>query len=117
MILPSVCMCYLLMLILIVPMHGDTDLGKAIFFSCLYMTQSLALSIYESNKGFLVSVGDTKSLRYGGLFGIIVRIPIVLLSLYTVGIYGFALATVLDFSIRGLYYSRRAKRYIHEVES
>lgn len=113
MYLPSVLLSYALMLILIVPMHGETDLVSALIISSLYMTQSILLVVYENSRGFLSSVGETKSLRWGGFIGVIVRIPIAVISILTpIGIYGFAFGSGIDFLIRGLYYSRQVKKLV-----
>lgn len=111
--LPIVIACYCLLLALIWFMHGKTDLKTALLFACLYETQSIFLITYENARGFLTSVGDTKTIRYGGLVGIIVRMPIVLISYYSpLGLYGFALASGIDFMFRGLYYSLSVRHYV-----
>ena len=77
------------------------------------MTQSILLVVYENSRGFLSSVGETKSLRWGGFIGVIVRIPIAVLSILTpIGLYGFAFGSGIDFLIRGLYYSRQVKKLV-----
>lgn len=111
--LPSVFLCYILLLCLIVPMHGETNLLQAFIVSCLYMTQCILLCIYENARGFLTSIGETKILRYGGLVGIVIRVPWSFLSIYTpLGIVGFALGSGIDFFVREIYYAKEGKKYV-----
>lgn len=115
--LPSVVLCYALLLCLIVPMHGETDLLQAFIISCLYMTQCILFCIYENARGFLTSIEETKILRYGGLVGIAIRVPWSFLSIYTPqGIIGFALGSGIDFLIRGIYYAVESKKYVEIKE-
>lgn len=111
---PGILMSYLLMFIMIVPMHGEADLGETLLFSCLYLSQSVLLLGYESRRGLLTSLGATGVLRYNGLVGIVVRIPLTLISLKTVGIWGFAFGSGIDFFVRGLYFKRKIKQIMEE---
>lgn len=111
--LPSVIFCYVLLVLLIIPMHGETNLLNAFIVSCLYMTQCILLCIYENARGFLTSIEETKILRYGGLVGIIIRVPLAVISIVTpISIVGFALASGIDFLMRGIYYAYYAKKSI-----
>lgn len=111
--LPAVALCYILMLILIIPLHGQTDLTSAFLISCLYMVQSIALCIYENARGFLTSLEATKILRSGGLVGIMVRIPVAVISIITpIGLIGFALGSSIDFLMRGIFYDYYARKSI-----
>ena len=77
------------------------------------MTQCILLCIYENARGFLTSIGETKILRYGGLIGIVIRVPWSFLSIYTpLGIVGFALGSGIDFFVRGIYYAIECKKYV-----
>lgn len=117
MFLPSVFLSYLLMFILIIPLHGQTDLKTATFISSLYLVEQMLLCPYENSRGFLTSIGDTKSLQYGGLIGILVRVPISIISLMTpIGIYGFAFGSGIDFFVRGLYYTRECTKAVKKWE-
>ena len=111
--LPSVFLCFVLCFVLIIPMHGETNLLNAFFVSCLYMTQCILLCIYENARGFLTSIEETKVLRYGGLVGILIRVPLAVISIVTpISIVGFALASGIDFFMRGVYYTHYAKKGI-----
>lgn len=117
MFLPSVFLSYLLMFIMILPLHGQADLKTATFISSLYLVETMLLCPYENSRGFLTSIGDTKNLKYGGLIGILVRIPISIISLMTpIGIYGFAFGSGIDFFIRGLYYTRECDKAVKRYE-
>lgn len=117
MFLPSVFLSYLLMMILIIPLHGQTDLKIATFISSLYLVQQILLCPYENSRGFLTSIGETKSLQYGGLIGILVRVPISIISLMIpIGIYGFAFGSGIDFFVRGLYYTRECNKAVKKWE-
>lgn len=110
--LPSVALSYILLLCLIVPMHGETNLLQVFIVSCLYMTQCILHCIYENARGFLTSIEETKILKYGGLIGMLIRVPWSFLSIYTpLGIIGFALASGIDFFVRGIYYANDGKKY------
>lgn len=117
MFLPSVFLSYLLMFILIIPLHGQTDLKMATFISSLYVTQQILLCPYENSRGFLTSIENTKSLQYGGLIGTVIRVPISIISIITpIGIYGFAFGSGIDFLIRGLYYTRECNKSVKRWE-
>ena len=77
------------------------------------MTQCILLCINKNARGFLTSIGETKILRYGGLLGIVIRVPWSFLSIYTpLGIVGFALGSGIDFFVRGIYYVIECKKYV-----
>lgn len=111
--LPAVLACYVLLFILIGFMHGELALEKAFLMACLYETQCIFLVVNKNADGFLASVGYTKIIRYGGLVGALVRVPVALISCYTpIGIYGFALAAGIDYLFRGFYYSLGVRHYM-----
>lgn len=67
----------------------------------------------EDIRGFLISCEDTKSLRFGGLIGILVRVPISLISIFTpIGIYGFAFGVSIDFMARFIYWKYKANNIV-----
>lgn len=102
---PAVWMNYLIVFLMVLLMKGELSLTKVLFFVTIYGTQCIFIQMYENHRGFLTSCERTENLRYGGLIGIIVRIPISLLSILTpLGIYGFAISCPIDFFCRGLYY-------------
>lgn len=111
--LPAIALSYVLMLILIIPLHGQTDLTSAFLISCLYMTQCFALCVYENAIGLLNSLEATKIVKWGGLVGIFVRIPIAVISVMTpIGLIGFALGSGIDFLARGIFYEYQARKSI-----
>lgn len=114
---PAVLMNYLIIFLMVLPMKGELSLTKVLLFAGIYGTQCIFIQMYENHRGFLTSCERTESLRYGGLIGIIVRIPISLLSILTpLGIYGFAVSCPLDFFCRGLYYKYQSIKIIKNTE-
>lgn len=102
-------------MIMVLPMHGDLSLPQTFFITILYNSQCLLIQLYENHRGFLTSCCATKCLRFGGLVGIIVRIPIAAISaVIPFGILGFALGSGIDFLIRGLYYRRESLKLINK---
>lgn len=115
--IPAVLTNYLIVLLMVLPMKGELSLTKVLFFATIYGTQCIFIQMYENHRGFLTSCERTESLRYGGLIGIIVRIPISLLSILTpLGIYGFAISCPLDFFCRGLYYKYQSIKILKNTE-
>lgn len=114
---PAVLMNYLIVFLMVLPMKGELSLTKVLFFVTFYGTQCIFIQMYENHRGFLTSCERTESLRFGGLIGIIVRIPISLLSILTpLGIYGFAVSCPLDFFCRGLYYKYQSIKILKNTE-
>lgn len=106
-------MNYLIVYLMILPMKGELNLIKVLFFVTIYGTQCIFIQMYENHRGFLTSCERTESLRYGGLIGIIVRIPVSLISILTpLGIYSFEISCSLDFLCRGLYYKYQSKKIL-----
>ena len=100
---------------MVLPMKGVVDFKSALIITLLYNTQCILLQLYENHRGFLTSCGATECLRLGGLFGIIVRVPIAIISITTpIGIYGFALGSGIDFFIRGLYYKYKSINLVNK---
>ena len=107
--IPTVLVAYGVAILMVLPMKGVVDFKSALIITLLYNTQCILLQLYENHRGFLTSCGATECLRLGGLFGILVRIPIAIISITTpIGIYGFALGSGIDFFIRGLYYKYKS---------
>lgn len=107
--IPTILVDYGIAVLMVLPMKGVVDFKSALIITLLYNTQCILLQLYENHRGFLTSCGATECLRLGGLFGIIVRVPIAIISITTpIGIYGFALGSGIDFFIRGLYYKYKS---------
>ena len=100
-------------ILLAIPLKGDLKFGQVFWFVLMYSTQCILVQIYENHRGFLTSCKATKVLRYGGLVGIIIRVPIAIIGGFTpVGIYAFAFGSGIDFLFRGLYYRRESLKLI-----
>lgn len=113
--IPTVLVDYGVAILMVLPMKGVVDFKSALIITLLYNTQCILLQLYENHRGFLTSCGATECLRLGGLFGILVRIPIAIISITTpIGIYGFALGSCIDFFIRGLYYKYKSINLVNK---
>lgn len=113
--IPTVLVDYGVAVLMVLPMKGVVDFKSALIITLLYNTQCILLQLYENHRGFLTSCGATECLRLGGLFGIIVRVPIAIISITTsIGIYGFALGSGIDFFIRGLYYKYKSINLVNK---
>lgn len=113
--IPTILVCYGVAVLMVLPMKGVVDFKSALIVTLLYNTQCLLLQLYENHRGFLTSCGATECLRLGGLFGILVRVPIAVISITTpIGIYGFALGSGIDFFVRGLYYKYKSINLINK---
>lgn len=113
--IPTILVYYGVAVLMVLPMKGVVDFKSALVITLLYNTQCILLQLYENHRGFLTSCGATECLRLGGLFGILVRVPIAVISITTfIGIYGFALGSGIDFFIRGLYYKYKSINLINK---
>lgn len=109
MFVPTTLIVYMEAILLAIPLKGDLSFGQVFWFILMYATQCILVQIYENHRGFLTSCKATKVLRYGGLVGIIIRVPIAIIGGFTpVGIYAFAFGSGIDFLFRGLYYRRES---------
>lgn len=113
--IPTILVDYGVAILMVLPMKGVVDFKSALIITLLYNTQCILLQLYENHRGFLTSCGATECLRLEGLFGILVRIPIAIISITTpIGIYGFALGSGIDFFIRGLYYKYKSINLVNK---
>lgn len=91
--------------ILLMFTHGDVSIKECADWTALYCSYIAALIVYESMKGYLTSEKLNKYLIFGGFFGILIRIPAVLLGYYMgLGLVTFAISTFLDFGARAIFY-------------
>lgn len=113
MFVPATLVVYMVAILLIIPLKGDLEFGQVFSFVLMYATQCILIQLYENYRGFLTSCKTTKVMRYAGLVGIIVRVPIALIGGFTpVGIYAFAFGSGIDFLFRGLYYRRESLKIV-----
>lgn len=114
MFLPTTLVVYIVAILLIVPLKGTLEFGQVFWFVLMYATQCILIQMYENHRGFLTSCKATKVLRYGGLVGIFIRIPIAIIGGFTpIGIYAFAFGSGIDFLFRGLYYRRESIKLVN----
>lgn len=85
--------------------HGKVNYSACIVFALLETTQVIPLIFFNSYKAFVTIEKQTKYLKYGGIIGMFVRIPFVLVC-YSAnfGLWGFSIACTFDFIIRMLYF-------------
>lgn len=96
---------YLISFVLLLFTHGDVPLSHCWIWLILYVSQSIALVFYESFSGYLTTEKQTAYLSFGGVCGILTRIPIALAGYYfNLGLFPFAIACVIDYGIRSLYF-------------
>lgn len=96
---------YITSFILLLIIHGEVKIEVCIVPLILYCSQAFLIQIYESLRGYLTSLQRSDLLKWAGLIGIFSRIPVTLISYYSgIGLYGFALASSIDFICRGIYF-------------
>lgn len=107
-IIASYVICYGLLLFT----HGAVPLQSCLLYTGLYCTEIFALLLYEPMKAYLTSVQQTHYLRYGGMVGIMVRIPITIIGYYAgMGLFIFSIASTIDFAARGVYFYICSKKF------
>jgi Na+-driven multidrug efflux pump len=107
---------YLFAFLLMPVMCGDVKIKSVVLPLILYCLQILSLELFENIQGFLTSMNRTDILRWLGLIGIFVRIPLAMLSYHLgVGIIGFSLCLPIDFIMRGIYMYVMSKRILKEA--
>lgn len=71
----------------------------------VYYLRIIPLIFLESFKAYLAVQHQSKYLRYEGVVGICIRIPIILVFYYAgFGIFTFPLAMTIDFTVRAAYF-------------
>lgn len=119
-VLPLTLIGYAMSFLLLFLIHGDVHITDCVVPLIFYSSQVVFIQLYESLRGYLTSLKRTDLLKYAGLVGILTRIPVTLIAYYSgSGIYGFALASTIDFTCRGLYFyycSKHFKRLSHVIE-
>lgn len=91
--------------------HADVPLIDCVGWLSLYLTQVFALTLYEILRAYLVLEHETKYIRYCGMFGIVIRVPFIIIGYYlNLGLFPFAFACLIDFGIRALYCYYASKR-------
>ena len=92
--------------------HGSVSLTDCLPWLALYMTGSISLTFYETYKAVLSCYSKTEYLRYGGLIGIFIRIPVTfILWKLDFGLLGFGVAYAIDFGSRAFYFFKMAQKY------
>ena len=85
-------------------LHGSVPVKSCIPYVFVYCLDLVSLLFYEVSAGCLTSAQRTDILKFDGVIGIVVRIPIVLLTVALHwGPIGFAVSIILDFGSRALF--------------
>ena len=91
--------------------HGTVSLTDCLPWLALYMTGSISLTFYETYKAVLSYYSKTEYIRYGGLIGIFIRIPVTfVLWKLGFGLLGFGLVYAIDFGSRAFYFFKMAQK-------
>lgn len=107
---------YAISMLFLVIYHGDVSFISCLPWLFLYLTDSMSLIVYENRKAVLSVYGKTEYLRFGGLVGVLVRVPYTFLVYYLGwGLFGFGIACTLDFLARAIYFNIVIKRYESKV--
>lgn len=107
---------YAISMLFLVIYHGDVSFISCLPWLFLYLTDSMSLIVYENRKAVLSVYGKTEYLRFGGLVGVLARIPYTFLVYYLDwGLFGFGTACTIDFLARAVYLSIMIKRYESRV--
>ena len=92
--------------------HGDVSFSACLPWLFVYLTDSISLLLYENRKAALGVYSKTEYLRYGGLIGVLTRVPYTFLAYYLDwGLFGFGTACTLDFLARAIYLNVMIKKY------
>lgn len=95
--------------------HGDVPVLDCLRYWALYNTQCIFIQLYENYRAYITSMQKTHILRWCGMIGILVRIPITLIAYYSgIGLPLLAIASTVDFTMRGIYYYISSKKIIKQ---
>lgn len=86
--------------------HGKVSYLSCFLYSLVYYLRIIPLIFLESFKAYLAVQRQSKYLRYEGIVGICIRIPIILVFYYAgFGIFTFPFAMTIDFMVRATYFA------------
>jgi len=101
--------------IIILFLHGKAPLNQSLFWLALYSVQIFSLLIYEPMRAYLTSIKCSKYLKYGGVVGICIRIPVTYIGYkLNLGLLSFSLASSIDFLGRGVYFTLVSKKTLKQ---
>lgn len=109
--IPCIVIAYSFCLLLLFALKGTINYLDLLPFALMYLSQSMFIQLYESNRGYLSSCGDTKSIGYCNLVGSVARVGCILLIPYC-GLYICAFAVSIDYLARGFYLNMRANKLV-----
>lgn len=104
---------YIFAIIMTIVIKGEIGLISVIPFVCIYTLQIISQVYYQSYRALIMNTGNTNIMVFNGIIGILVRVPVTLISYYTpIGLFGFGLASFLDYGVRGILMKRRISKTI-----
>lgn len=113
-----VAISYTLLPIVLLITHGKVSYSDCFFYSLVYGLRVIPLIFLESFKAYLSVQRQSQYLRYGGVIGIAIRIPLVLVFYYAgLGIWTFPLAMNIDFTLRTVYFGMCSAKVHRQVSS
>ena len=111
--LPIAMVGYTSAFILLPILHGDVNIDSCYIPLIIYSAECILLLPYESMRGYITSLKRSDILKWTGLVGSIIRIPLVLITYYCgLGFYIFASLVSIDFLCRAAYLYINAKKII-----
>lgn len=97
---------YMMSALFLLMYHGKVSYIECLPWLAVYMSDCISLMFYEDFKAVLSCYSKTEYLRYGGLCGVLTRIPYTyIMYRLGAGLFGFGTACTVDFAIRALYFS------------
>lgn len=101
---------YISAYILLIIIHGSLPVIKCAMYASLYCLQVFTVIVYESFRAYLTSERKSEYLRFGGIVGVLIRVPIIIIGYnLNLGLYPFAVSSFIDFGFRGLLYYKYSK--------
>lgn len=101
-----ICISYMASTLFLLMYHGKVSYIECLPWLMVYMSDCISLMFYENFKAVLSCYSKTEYLRYGGLCGVLTRIPYTyIMYRLGAGLFGFGTACTVDFAIRTLYFS------------
>lgn len=111
-------MTYIMSILFLVLYHGKVSYIDCLPWLLLYMTDIISLIFYENFKAILSCYSKTEYLRFGGLFGVLTRVPYTyIMYKLNFGLFGFATACTIDFAVRAIYFYIMINKHIKSLKS
>lgn len=101
-------MNFILSLVMLIIQHGSLPIKACFPYIILYSCTVFGLYLYESYKAICIIQKKPTILLKGSTIGVICRVVVCLLFIKSnINLYIFAIASFLDFFVRGIYYKNK----------